>query len=60
MLSYELVCDGKLLDVAINRAIPKIGSTLTFNNQVYIVKSVARALNEPAIVVVARIGDIKK
>ncbi len=60
MISYELICDGKLLDVAINRIVPNVGDTVTFNKQIFIVKSVTRALNEPAKVIVKKIGEVKK
>ncbi len=59
MISYELICDGKLLDVAINREVPRVGSIITFNKEIYIVKSVGRALNEPAKVKVIKIGKAK-
>lgn len=57
MISYDLVCDGKLLDVAINREVPEVGDTISFNNFLYHVKTVSRALNEPARVNVVKIGE---
>ena len=54
MISYELICNGKLLDVAINREVPTVGDTIKFNGQLYRVKRVTRTLNEPAKVIVIK------
>lgn len=56
MLSYELFCEGNLIDVGIGREVPDVGDVVTCSKGTFYVKSVGRELNKPARVVATRVN----